>query len=96
MRHSIKTLPKWAREMIIERDSEIDRLSCMVGQLRKITRQLDEGRGEWFTLFHPALSIREGSTNLFILQHNHAQPVCSLGENDFIMVCRAERQVPNA
>lgn len=93
MKHKISTLPKWAQKIIDTQSRENDRLAIEISNLKKVTRQLDEGRGKWFTLFHPGLSNRKGVTILFILQHNHAQSICSLGENDFIMVCRAERQV---
>lgn len=93
MKKDISTLPKWAQKIIKDQEEENKLLAMKANNLKKIVYRLDEGRGEWFTLFHPKLARRKGVTNLFILQHNHAQAVCSLGEQDFIMVCKAGSEV---
>ena len=92
-KHNTKTLPKWAQKIIEKQNAKITELSIEVGNLRKITRRLDKGEGEWFALFHPQLAERKGPINLFTLRHNASDCVCSLGEYDFIMVCREANKI---
>jgi hypothetical protein len=86
VKHNISTLPNWAQNKITDLQAELQRTREDRDKLASMMQWSKEGMG-WFML-GPMESVGEGTTILFTLHRNHAQPVCSLGPKDKLFVGR--------
>jgi hypothetical protein len=80
--HDTKKLPKWAQQMLANRDEKVERLEREKKRLEKAHDVLKER--EWFTIPNPVDGNGPDYLSLFVLIINHAQPVCSIGKGDHL------------
>lgn len=81
----IKKLPLWAQKLIKDKDFEISKLQRQNDVLNAMMPWTADGVG-WFTMgVH-----RHEPFKLFILNKDHAQQMCTVGENDRIFIGRGK------
>jgi len=88
--HDTKKLPKWAQQMLADKNDQIDRLEREKERMEKAHDVLI-GR-EWFTIPNPINGDGPEYRSLFVLTTNHAQPVCSIGKGDILLVGRKKNK----
>ena len=86
--HDETRLPRWAQERLENLRAENGVLARRNSELRASHRVL---QADWFTLPGP---VEEGeeSRKLFILGREGAQPICTLGRGDVLLVGRAAKE----
>lgn len=84
--HDIKKLPKWVQQMLAEKDDRIEQIEQEKERMEKAHDILIER--EWFTIPNPVEGDGPEYRSLFLLTTNHAQPVCSIGKGDILLVGR--------
>ena len=77
-KHDIKTLPKWAQELIAKKEHEL-------ANLRKAHALLSDPERNWFTV--KGHDFQDGHWwNLYSLSNSGAVPVCSIGRGAVLLV----------
>ncbi len=81
--HDTKTLPKWVQKHIEELEKRVLRAER--------TLPWTKPGMEWFTILHPNMrsaADQDRHRKLFLLGEDYAQPVCSVGPQDCVIVGR--------
>jgi sugar phosphate isomerase/epimerase len=92
MSKDISKLPKWAQRVIKELRQEAIRANTKLNEIEKAHSVLLEK--EWMTVNHDQAfeNTWAKSMRLFTLHLDHAQPVCSIGRGDILLIGRAKKE----
>ncbi len=82
--HDVSKLPKWVQKLINDLNYTIDHLQS----LKKAHCVLMDR--DWFNVLGPPFESNEDYRNLFIMNRNSANCICSLGKGDILLIGRAK------
>jgi hypothetical protein len=88
MKRDLKTLPKWAQDLIAELINDRNIAQSDARRLRDANDVLRNR--EWFTI-QGQTPIEIQPRKLWILRDDHPIPVCSLGIGDVLLIGRMKK-----